>query len=327
MTPTFNIRDIPQEIAAAVDAAAARSESRSREAYLREYLKRAFGPEKSVNAGIASRAGEAIDQMETLGRAGALEPAPSIAVIARALGHPDTSALEGQLRGDVPFSFSDVDRLCGLFGLDRNWLESGSGPPRFSTRARHHDCEGLLHDFLQHGIPYQQLFFVLANAEDGDAAIIGHNPSDDPATGWRYDLLVDQIPIHDSVGGTGKAQRREFAELMVALYDDSVFDEMPELIGREVPGAHYMALLNGYVHPATATNTSGLGAASAVAHRSHWHEDFWNFGRLEAHTKSYAVGRAAFLNELRAGQITTTAAFKASVLKMIEDWNVQRVEE
>ncbi|MHB8196080.1 MAG: hypothetical protein ACYDFQ_08365 [Vulcanimicrobiaceae bacterium] len=205
-----------------------------------------------------------------------------------------------------------------MLSLQRDWFESGGhAPPRFATRAVHFDCGQLLFDLVENGVPYDELYFVLADGNPGDAAVIGHTESDDPEIGWRYDLLVDEIPVHDKVGGTGRAQRREFADLMVALFDNSIFPKLVNCIGRIVPQAAYDAMISGYVHPATLTNTYAPGLAQATARKSHWEEDFWSFDRSESYMRSYAAGRAALLNELTSGGITTNEAYSIHVRKAI----------
>jgi plasmid stability protein len=325
MPSTFHIRDIPDEIAAAVDAAATAAGSRSREAFLRDYLKRTFGEEGSDVGAMAARARQVVSLFETLGNVGVLKPAPTVPGIARAIGHPDASLLEAELRGDRPLSFSDGDQLCELFGLEREWLESGGqDAPRFSTSPRYPDCSTLQHALLADGVSYEQLFFVLAEEAD-TGAIIGHTSGDnDPKLGWRYDLLVNDIPIHDRVGGTGRAQRREFADLMVTLYDDSAFPDPVGCVGRIVPRAYFMAMANGYVHPATVTSTYAPGTASPVARRSDWHEDFWSFDRREPYTRGYAEGRAALLEELRASGVSSDEQYRALIRKEIRPRKIRR---
>lgn len=317
---TINIRDVPEEITAAIDLAARAADARSRESFLRDFLWRSFGPEQSTAAAIAARVRIAVDHFETLGHFGVLKPQPTIAVISRALGHDDVGFLESELRGDRPLSFTDGDALCRLLGLDLRWLEGGGqSPPRFSTAAKHPDCNELLRDFVLCGISNDQLYFVLSD-ERGDAAIIGHTDSDDPSDGWRYDLLVDEIPIHNSVGGTGRAQREEFANLMVALWDDELFDEPVACFGRIVPQSQYDAMVAGYVHPATTINVHTNGAQQPIAQRSHWHEDFWSFERAEIYTKRYGEGREALLDGLRSRHIRDSEAYRAHVRKLVQSF-------
>ena len=124
-------------------------------------LVRNFSPQISPTAAITSRLRNAVfDKIEPLGRLGILKPPPMIPLIARGLGHQDSSILEAELRGDRPLSFADGDRLCKLFGLSRSWLESGGGA-YFSTTARYQDSREALHDFIAHGIEYDWLYFVL----------------------------------------------------------------------------------------------------------------------------------------------------------------------
>lgn len=325
--PTLNIRDVPEEIVAVIDASATAANARSRETYLRALLNQRFGPSESVVAATAVRAREIMKLAESLGRFGVLGPAPTIPTVARAIGHPDPSVLEGELHGDRPLSFSDGDRFCALFGVDRTWLESGGdSTPRFSTRAKYNDCQVLLHDFLDNGIPYEELFFMLTEGERSVAAIVGHTPSDDPAVGWRYDVLVDEIPIHDKVGGTGRAHRREFADLVTALYFDAgeAFPTTPSLLGRMLPYPQYVAMVSGYVHPATATSTYAPGLAQPVSRSSDWFADFPSFENHEAYTRGYSEGHAALLDHLRAGGITRTGQYEAAMREQIRSWKSRR---
>ncbi|MHB8178347.1 MAG: hypothetical protein ACYDA5_10380 [Vulcanimicrobiaceae bacterium] len=106
---TINICDLPDEVADAIDAATSSAGVRSREAYLRDFLGRYFGPDESVAAGIAARARMATEHAITLGHLGVLKPTPTVATIARALGHPDPGIFESELRGDRAFAFTDGD--------------------------------------------------------------------------------------------------------------------------------------------------------------------------------------------------------------------------
>lgn len=318
MSSVLTIRDVPDEIASAVEAAAVAAEARSREAYLRDFLKRSFGPKNSLVASTAARARAAVSDFEALGRVGVLQPTPTISRIARSLDHPDASVLEAELRGDRPLLFSDGDRLCDLLSLDSEWLESGrDDAPRFRTRALYHDCNLMLHDFLQRGIPYQELYFVLSDGDRSEAAIIGHTPHENPAIGWRYDLLVDDVPIHNHVGATGRGQRRDFADLMVSLYEVDVFPEPVACIGRVVACAQYMAMVSGYVHPATATNTYARDGAQPVARNADWHEDFCEFSSVQNYTRSFGEAHAALLSELKVDRITSTTLYQTQARKKI----------
>lgn len=322
---TITIRDVADDVTASLDAAAFAAGARSREAFLRDHLARTFGPNSSAVASTAARVRAAVEQMEALGRFLVLQPAPSLPLIARAMGHADASMLEAETRGDRPLSFSDGDRLCNLFGLDRTWLDSGTGStPRFATRAKHHDCRQLLFDFLQNGIPYEALYFILTDGEDSVAAIIGHSASDDPAIGWRYDLLVDEIPIHTHVGDSGKAQRRECAELIAALYQDELFnDKIPLLVGQIAPYAQYVAVLSGHIHAGTITTTYAPGLSMPMTRASDWPHDFWGFNQV-AHTSEYTKAHAALLEELRADGIRTNQEIMKAVAKMVGSWNIVR---
>ncbi|HET9392204.1 MAG TPA: hypothetical protein VFO29_01590 [Candidatus Rubrimentiphilum sp.] len=324
MGATFNIRDIPDDIATSIQAAAAAAGARSREAYLRDLLGRVFGPNESLVAAVSARARAAVLHFEDLGRFRVLQPAPTISRIARALGHEDPSVLEAELRGDRPLSFSDGDRLCDLLSLDAEWLESGGhDQPRFRTRAQYHDCRLLLRAFLEAGVNYDELYFTLSDGEGSEGSIIGHTASEDPAIGWRYDLLVAGIPIHNSVGATGARQRRDFADLMIALYDERLFPDSPTCIGRLVPHSQYLAMLSGYVHPATLTNTYALGNAQPMARQSDWHEDFCEFDSVERHTRSYSAGHSALLEDLKVDGITSTDRYQEAVRKRLASWKVQ----
>ncbi len=268
-------------------------------------------------ASIAARARAATRYFQRLGDAGVLMPAPNLSNIARALGHDDTAALEGALRGDCPLSFSDGDRLCELLSLDPKWLEDGNPLAlRFQSRAQFNDCSLLLREFVINGVPYEQLFFVLSDEPDGSAMIIGHNSADDPRTSWRYDLLVDQIPIHDAVGGTGRAQRREFADLIVALYDREIFHSGIWCVGRIVPSADYAAVASGFAHLAESTSPYSTLTVDSPGRRSHWHEDFWSFRRNDKYTDSYAAARVALQGELADDGITNDEMYRAYIRKI-----------
>lgn len=323
--PTLNVRDVPDEIAAAIEAAANEAGARSREAYLRDFLKKSFGPDESTVAGMSTRARTAVGHFEDLGRFRILEPAPTIPKIARALGHSDAGLLESELRGDRALSFSDGDRLCHLFSLDPQWLESGdSGEQRFLTRAQFHDCRLLLHSFLETGIPYEELYFILSDRDQSEAAIIGHTPNDDPSIGWRYEVLVDGIPVHNSVGAGGRRQRRDLADLVVALYDDRIFPEPVSCAGRLVPYAQYIAMRSGYVHPATLTNTYAHAGARPMSTYSDWHEDLCDFQSSERYTRSYNEGRAALLSDLEVDGITSIEAYRKRLRERLASWKTRR---
>jgi hypothetical protein len=181
----------------------------------------------------------------------------------------------------------------------------------------------LLDAFRTEGVNYERLFFVLTEGEESVAAVIGHTPSDDPVIGWRYDLLVDEIPITDEVGGTGRAQRREFADLIVALFDDKLFAYPPPMYGRILPYAQYAGMVSGYIHPATATNTYALGAAHSMSRRSDWFSDFPRFDKGEAHTKTYVRGHDGLLDDLRGHGVGTNEQYKMAVRKIVLSWKAR----
>ena len=219
-------------------------------------------------------------------------------------------------------SFTDGDRLCNLFGMVSKWLESGEGH-EFQSASKFFDCESLFFAFLENGIGYDHLYFVLTDADGGDAAIIGaqeEKPNDIPVSSWRYDVLVNEIPIHTHVGGTGRSQRREFADLMVALHDPEIFPQPVWPSGCIVTEAQYFAAMNGEVHPATILHRNFRSESKA----SHWHQDFWSFERGNTYTKSYGEGRKALLAELAAKGITTDEKYAAHIRKRAESWRIKR---
>jgi len=316
---TLTIRDVPADVLKGVDAAARAAQVRSREAFLREHLTRVYGPEESVVAATARRLREIVRIAEALGERRWLDPPPTVSLVARALGHRDASGFESELRGERPLPFADGDRFCALFGVNRTWLESGDGAP-FEVAPRFRDGHDVLAHFLTNGIEYEELCFVLADAPDVGAAIIGRRPASSPVApdgAWRYDVLADLIPIHDHVGGTGRANRREFSDLMVALYDRDSLSDRLAMHGRIVTEARYMALLSGEVHAAEVVGDGSAG--------SHWHEDLWQLERRDAYTENYAKAREALREELLAEKIRSTDQYRERVRKLCDD--MQRVHD
>jgi hypothetical protein len=309
---TLTIRDVPDDILKSVDAAARVAQIRSREAFLRKHLNEVYGPEGSVAAATAQRLRKIMQTAAGLGERGWLDPAPTISLVARALGHRDASAFESELRGERALTFGDGDGFCALFGVERSWLESGVGNP-FEASALFRDGHDVLAHFLTRGIEYDELCFVLADAPDVGAAIVGVRSAPHPLSpdgAWRYNILADLIPIHDHVGGTGRANRREFADLMVALYDNELFTEQTAMHGRIVNEAQYMALVSGGIHAAEIVGDRSLG--------SHWHEDFWQMERQDVYTKNYGMARDALREELLREKIQSTDQYHNHVRKLCE---------
>lgn len=313
---TIHIRDVPDNVVGQIDRSAMVAESRSRETYLRDFFLRTFGADGSVTSAISKRAAVAVEQAEALGRFGALRPEPNLARVARAIGHDGTAVLEAELRGDRQLSFADGDRLCGLLGLDREWLESGEDAgPRYRFRAEYPDCDRLLAAFVENGVPYEDLYFV-ATDEKSVACIIGNTPSDDPTVGWRYDLLVDDVPLHDDVGATGARQRRSLADLLMAFVGNA-FTQIPSIVGRIAPYNQYAGMMNGYVHPSAMVNVGSLGGARAMTRSSTWVDEFPRFRRSPAISPKYAEGREAFLKDLGADGLATDRQYEAFVAKRV----------
>ena len=65
----------------------------------------------------------------------------------------------------------------------------------------------MLHDILVNGLPYEELYFVLAEDEESFAAIVGHTHSDEPAVG---NLLW---PASRSLHGTRASAARPTFEI------------------------------------------------------------------------------------------------------------------
>ena len=311
MGSTINIRDLSDSVIAGILVAAKSGGFRSREAYLRAYLERSFGGESNATRAISERFHSAVDHVLELGRTYALDPPPTIAAVARALGHADVSGFDAAYRGDIPLAFGDGDRFCELFGVNRDWLESGRGQP-FAQRAQHGSPIDLFREIYRNGMQYERLFFVLSSDQRGTASVFGQ------ASNYRFDMLLDNVPIHDEIGSTGERYLIDFALFLAAAETPSagVFDETQSVStsGRLLNPEEYRALVAGSVHPAKYL-TYHKGS-------SHWFEDLWDLEFTGSdYPPNYCRAQARYRQCLAARDVTTNAGLLRYLRsKYLEHW-------
>lgn len=321
MSVTLNIREVDEAIVKGIEVAAKSAGFRSREAFLRSFLERSFGVDGNVTLGISERFRATLKSIIELGAGYALQPPPTVASIARALGHLDTSQLDATFRGDVPLSFVDGDRFCDLFGVNRTWLENGDLEP-FAQSPKYRSPLDLFHAVYKSGSAYSRMFFVLSNERRGEAAVFGQSTNT-----LRFDLLLRDVPIHDDVGAGGASDLDDFCLFLAAL-DKRLLparSDVPPIStsGRLLTPPENRRLVHGEVHPAQFLDFR-KGS-------SHWAEDLWDleYGGTE-YSPNYTRARALYRRSMELEEITTNAALvqhiQSSRLKLWQTTDVELID-
>jgi hypothetical protein len=316
MSISITIRDLKDSAAVGIDLAARAAGVRSREAFLRSTLEQLFG-DQNVTLQISMRFREAVEALFALVKRYQFDSTFCVAELAQLLGHRDTATLEAELRGEVPLSFQDGDRFCDLVGLNRAWLLTGKSTP-YDTRSKYRDSTELFRDIYRNGTSHIALFFVLSNDDRGTAAVYGQTP-------YRYDRLIDDVPIHDDLRG-GQHEFRDFclflasightvgqeAPLKRALIDPGVPTREISLIGRVLDEADLRNLLDGAVHPAAILKASTS---------SPWHEDLYDLEyRGNTYSANFVRARAFWRASMSAQDITTNEQLIEHVNARLVEW-------
>lgn len=277
---TFNTRDVPDEIAAAIDLAARRV-GQSRQEYVVQKFIREYGPGQNTTEVIRQRA-EFVIQHLSSGSSLYLTPRPSLARISELLGYESTAPLDELRRGDRPLTFAEADRLHELFGVHRAWLLDGERSP-FYMQSRYSEPGEMFRALARNeltwgdGSSYERLIFVAPLGDQGYTHVFGQRD----ATGYRNDLLLSNVPLWKGVGATGRGQIEDFCELAAVLwghvYAKDPRSEYPDLAQPiEYASISYLpkseeqfqAVVYGKVH---------LAVTRPELVHSHWLDDIWEF--------------------------------------------------
>ncbi|HTD37649.1 MAG TPA: hypothetical protein VK669_09050 [Candidatus Limnocylindrales bacterium] len=272
------------EVASAIDRSARASNARSREAYLRDSFEAEYG--SSPTSMIAARMREVAADLTAVAAQPGSGPkdAPSVVRLAKMLEHPDPSAIEAMLRGDIPFPFEVVARIVRYYNVSEEWILEGHGTPYQQPRPPHREAWDLLRDAVtenRDSVQKRTFHVLLEDAERGEATIF------EERTEWCWDLLVTNIPVHDHVGGTG--------EMM--LGDLGLFLAAPHL-----HVVHEYNAPQGYVCSSEVYRKITWGASHPVRIRkdgkhSNWADDLWDlkYSGPTTYSASYAGARRRLL--------------------------------
>ena len=320
MNASITVRDIDDNIVQAIQLAA-KSAGLSREALLRRYFEREFGPRTSATSGISFRFRKLVDEALSLGQGNMLQPAPSVADIARVFGHPNTASLDAALRGYIPLSFSDADRFCDMFGCNRRWLETGELRP-YSQRPKYHDATEMFRDFYRTAVPYKRLYFVLCKDDRGTAAVYGQD------TDYRYELLLDEIPIHDDVGSGGRRDLTEFCLFLASiaalahfsgsqplLFRGSIGKASPGLSGRVLGAVDFEHLVSGRSHPASMLQERNVAS-------SPWFDDLCDLEYTSTYSENYDRAKTLWRAHMAGQNTTTNEALMNTVRARLKTWQL-----
>jgi hypothetical protein len=310
---TITVRDVPEELIAEIDKAIAQAGYRSREAGLRAVLDRHFRGRGNTVADISGRLRGALDHILDLAERHHFDHRwlPSLPQIARDLGHPDTSAIDAVYRGDLPVSFSDGDRICEMFGLDRAWLERGASEPYYQDAKFDDDGLRLLLDIYANGWHHEHLAFALADEERGEAVVFAR------VSPYRYVKLLEGVPIHSDVGAGGTIGLTNFCYLLAAighlqnakhnilrraLGSRSHLQTYIRAVGVVLDPQSYRELVFGKVHPAAVFDKPGCS-------NSLWHEDLADLEYLkdvdQRYTDNWRKAKALFASSVKFQGIDT----------------------
>ncbi len=288
----FNLRDVPDETVAAIDAAAKR-QRRSRQEYLLEKLVREYGSGENVTLAIAMRLRDLLMQLSDC-KSYYLKPTPTIARVAECLGFDSTAPLDELLRSDRPLSFTDADRICELFGVNRRWLLEGSEhrfgmPPVFSEPWQM--LKAITLDQLKwgDGRHYEELVFVLPPLDMHCTCVFGRRD----ATGYRVDLLLNSVPLYGGTGGTGQKLLFDFCLFAAALSQGT---SGHPLLGRPQGVIHTSAYISKTPEQYTGLlwGDRHLSCSRTDLNQSTWLEDIWNLEYTKAHQHYPQAWRNAY---------------------------------
>ncbi len=278
------VRDLDPEIVAAIDGRA-KLMKLSRQQYLHDHLRRAFGPsDMNVTATIAARLRQVFQSLSKC--------SSSVSRVAMELGMPDATLLEANLSGEQPLAFTTARRLCDLLGVHPEWLLEGKWSP-FYQMPRFRNADDCLKMLARKelrsigGAAFTSWYFLLSDEPDGRAAVYGY-ASDTP---WRLELLLREIPITDNVGAGGSQQLFDFGLLCASL--EPRF-EYPRLIktgfdswGRVLNRNRFYEVVGGQEHP-------GLSMREEQGHVP-WAEDLADMQyKSRAYSESFLRGRDTF---------------------------------
>ncbi len=322
---TLTARDVADDTIAGIDLASAEAGFKAREAYLRWFANRTWGPTpkgRNASLGLTQRFAWVVETLSRLRSEYHVQTEFSVPFIARALGHTDPSTVDAYMRLERPISFDDGDRLCALYGVDRKWLETGEGSP-FYKRAKHRDVGDMFRELYQKGCFYELLVFVLGDEPRGECMVFGVNNS------HEYTLLASDIPVHDDVGNTGHASVVEFATLTGAIVflknatryffgrasgSNSIHQGFIRSSGIILPPDKYRDVEYGRVHPAELLS-------GRTYHFQSWHEDLpdLEYG-VSPYTQSYVRARNLYVKDLAYRKITTNEQLVNHIATRLQAW-------
>lgn len=224
----------------------------------------------AFSAAVAGRLNEILRYFDECPAFG-LRPRPTAARVSEALGFESIAALEEMLDGGRPVSFADADRICDLFGIERDWLLNGSGN-RFVASQTYSDPGDLLRalvlDQLQWGAGnrYEELVFVLPPGHGSYTCVFGQRDK----TGYGVDPLLNRIALYGGTGDTGQRQLFDFCLLSAAL-------GQPWHYSIEVMPRYSYVSPAPDLHAGLVWGDSHLNCCRSRLSASHWLEAIWDF--------------------------------------------------
>jgi hypothetical protein len=278
---TFNTRDIPDEIAAAIDLAA-RRRGQSRQEYMVEKLKREYEKPGNITEGIRKRTEEVIKQLIG-GSPLYFKQKPTLAGIAKSLGYDSTAPLDELLRGDRPLLFTEAERLHELFGVNREWLLDGQGRPflMYSTYSEPFEVlRALALNQLTwgNGNKYAELIAVAPHGDRGFTQLFGQRDE----SGYRNDLLLSNVPLSKYVGASGRGQLCDFCLLAAALWGkvqlpDPTYPRVKSPLKYSIHETRSHVAKNDEQFEDVMSGHKHLSVARSELLQSHWIQDIWEF--------------------------------------------------
>jgi hypothetical protein len=220
----------------------------------------------------------------------------SITKLAELLGHKDLGILQGVLSNGIPLAFEDAHRICDLLGINENWLLEGTSTPflRYPLYSNPLECAAA-HLTSDNAISiegkYSTYYFVLRDGKDGQADVYARL-KDNP---FKFDLLLQGVPIRENVGTTGQGQIVDFC-----AYCTWVLPQGPlSKLGRRISAADHLDLVNGIKHPSW--------LVPSWRNVSLWHEDI---GDIEfngnGHGEGYQFAHQFFVRRMHEKGIPHT---------------------
>lgn len=177
--------------------------------------------------------------------------------IARALSHTDWRELETLARGRYAGDLDQLERLGKGLGVCSEWLVHGRAAP-FQMDLGPSEAKQQGDAIL--ALNPQRVVVFRSRSEPFDAAIAVR----DTALRWT---VFGAHPCGPEVGGTGRHQLFEFACLLRRLFE-ALFQRDVELVGRQVDGEAYRALVEGATYP---------GSVLSSLHNDPWWQDYCQF--------------------------------------------------